>query len=65
MKITGTVKIKSYEVVHRAVEEGAARGWQRAHKHTETPSQEAVIESVVEAVMGDLCEVLDFNFEGI
>jgi hypothetical protein len=60
-KITGTVKIKIYEVVRRAVEDGVARGWQRAHKHTETPPQETIIENVIEAIMGDICEVLDFE----
>lgn len=43
------------------MEEGVAYGYQRAHKHTSTPTPEAVKEAIESAVMNALCEVIDFD----
>ena len=45
------------------MEAGALRGVRRAFKHTEHPSDEAIAEAVENAVMGALCEVLEFSDE--
>ena len=58
--VKGVVTIKSYPVVERAVEEGVGYGWRRAHKHTVTPTEDAVQTEIVNAVMNSLCEVLEF-----
>ena len=52
------VTVNVYEVVRRAVEEGATFGLRRAHKHTDEPSEDAVVEAVTAAVMVALDEVL-------
>lgn len=53
--------IKAYAVIARAVEEGLACGWRRAHKHTDTPDGAHVLEQMEMAVMSALDEVLEFG----
>ena len=45
------LKPKTWEVLRMAVEEGVAYGYQRAHKHTDQPSEEAVKQAIEEAVL--------------
>lgn len=46
------------EIVERAVEEGIESGWERAHKHTETPRQETILEEIKRAIMFNLDEAV-------
>lgn len=55
------VKLDTYPVVSRAVEEGVAFGIQRAHKHTDRPDETALKENVYREVMNALCEVIRFD----
>lgn len=52
--------VKVYPVLERAVEEGFRRGWRRAHKHTDAPTEQLIENEVLAAVMGEICEVFDF-----
>jgi len=61
LPVASAVRTNAYEVVRRVVEEGAAYGWHRAHKHTEQPGDEVAIDAIADAVMGSLCEVLLFD----
>jgi hypothetical protein len=61
MKIT--IKLKVYPLIERAVEEGVGRGYLRAHKHTDTPDQETLKDHILQAVMNELCEIIDFGNE--
>lgn len=54
------VRLRAYDLMRRAVEDGTRYGLNRAHKHTSKPSREHVEECVVDAVMGALDEVIDF-----
>jgi hypothetical protein len=54
-----TLAPDTYAIVRRAVEEGAAYGWRRAHKHGR-PTEEAAIDAIADAVMGAICEVVRF-----
>ena len=56
------MRIKAYTVVERAVEEGVAMGYNRAHKHTNAPG-DAIKEHVQREVMTALCEIMDFDEE--
>lgn len=58
--VKGTMVVKAYPVLTRAVEEGFRRGWHRAHKHTDEPTLEQIEDNVVTAIMGDICEVFTF-----
>jgi hypothetical protein len=62
MPTKNVVKVNVYEVISRAVEEGARYGWHRAHKYAEgKPADEVAVEAISEAVMNALSEVLDFE----
>jgi predicted Zn-dependent protease with MMP-like domain len=45
------------------VEEGAAYGWRRAHKHTDTPGEEAIVDQIVQGILNEVCEYFDFDDE--
>lgn len=53
--------VNFYAIVSRAVEEGVSCGWRRAHKHTATPSEEAVCLAMEIAVMEALSEVVKWE----
>lgn len=57
------MKPKSYVILERAVEEGYRRGWNRAHKHADSPSAEQIELEVLQAIMGDICDVFSFDDE--
>lgn len=55
------MKVSSYAVLCRAVEEGVAAGWAHAHKHTDTPSPEYVQAEIERGVMDAIGEVFTFD----
>lgn len=55
------MKPNTYVILERAVEEGALMGYRRAFKHTETPTEDAVVQSIVDAVMLSVSEVFVFQ----
>ncbi len=57
------MKANEFAILTRAVEEGIEAGWHRAHKHTDTPTDEAMKHALHDAVMNEICEV--FHFEPI
>ena len=63
LKVQPIVKLNAYAVISRAVEEGVTYGYNRAHKHTETPTEDQMVEAIQNAVMSALCEVMVFNEE--
>jgi hypothetical protein len=48
-------------VLSRAIEEGVSYGWQRAHKHTETPDPQLIKETIEQAIENSICEVFTFD----
>lgn len=63
VKGQATVRLHAWAILSRAVEEGLAYGWTRAHKHTETPEREDVLDQQAQAIMHALSEVIDFDGE--
>lgn len=57
------MKPKIYTILSQAVEEGVKRGYRRAFKHVESPSEEAVIDSIDSAVMASILEYFTFDSE--
>jgi len=54
------MKLRVYEVVHRAVECGVAYGVQRAYKYEAKPSRQSIEDQVAAAVMLELHEIIEF-----
>jgi hypothetical protein len=54
-------RVKLYPILSEAVERGTAYGYHRAHKHVESPSEEEITQAISNAVMAELCEVIDFE----
>ena len=61
VKIDTTVRINAYSILDDAVEVAVRYGYQRAHKHTETPAEADIVEAIHSAVMTALTEVLIFS----
>jgi hypothetical protein len=61
MKVTGSIRVNTYEIVARAVEVGVACGYHRAHKYTEKPTESDITTSIETEVMNALTDVLVFE----
>lgn len=61
VRTKASIKIKAYTIISQAVENGILYGWNRAHKHTDTPGEEHIKEQIYNAIMNDLCDVVDFD----
>jgi hypothetical protein len=57
------MKPKIYTILSQAVEEGVKRGYRRAFKHIESPSEEDVTDSIDSAVMASILEYFIFDSE--
>ena len=55
------MKPKFRVILEQAIEEGVRRGYSRAHKHVENPSEGAIIESIEDHVMSSIYEYFDFE----
>ena len=55
------MKPKFRVILEQAIEEGVRRGYLRAHKHVENPSEGAIIESIEDHVMSSIYEYFDFE----
>lgn len=61
--VTGGMRVRAYEVLRRAIEEGVEYGWRRAHKHTETPNEDTIKDQIVAGILNEVCEIFDFDDE--
>jgi hypothetical protein len=48
------MKVRAYPVLCRAIEDGVAYGWQRAHKHLDAPAAQTIEEQIVAAVVNEI-----------
>jgi hypothetical protein len=55
------MKVRWYDLIAECVEDGASTGWTRAHKHVDNPEREAVESAIVDAIMLELVERIDFE----
>lgn len=58
-----TVKVNLYRLIDNAVELGVEIGLNRAYKHTESPDRAFLVDRVADAVMSEICELIDFDEE--
>jgi len=57
------MKAKVRVILEMAIEEGVRRGYSRAHKHVENPSEDCIIEQIEDAVMSQIYEYFTFDEE--
>lgn len=55
------MRAKEYDLIDRCVADGVQRGWNRAHKHTDTPDEIFIRDQIYQAVMTEISEWFDFN----
>jgi len=54
-----------YPLVEEAVEIGTRRGYRLAHKHLESPTEEAIIDKITNCVMGEIAERFVFDNDSV
>ena len=57
------MKPKMRVILEMAIEQGVRRGWQRAHKHVENPTEGAICETIEDCVMSQIYEYFTFDEE--
>lgn len=55
------MSVRAYTVLRRAVEDGVAYGWRRAHKHTQSPDENTIEDEIVTGVLNEICLYFDFS----
>jgi archaeosine-15-forming tRNA-guanine transglycosylase len=55
------MKPKIRVILEQAIENGVRRGYQRAFKYVETPSEGAILESLEDCVMSEIHEYFTFD----
>jgi len=58
--VATSIAIAAHKVIDMAVENGIVLGWNRAHKHTDTPDADAIQDAIHMAVMNELGDWLVF-----
>jgi hypothetical protein len=59
------MKPKFRVILEQAIEEGVRRGYARAHKHVEKPSEGSIIMNIEEHVMSAIYEYFTFEEEDL
>ncbi len=57
------MRLKTYQLIERIVEEGTEAGYNRAHKHTDTPIEETIKHCIEQYIMQGFDEYFEFNNE--
>jgi hypothetical protein len=55
------MKPKIHVILSQAINEGVLRGYRRAFKHNEDPSEEVICETIEECVMSQIYEYFEFS----
>ena len=55
------MKPKTRVILEMAIEPGVKRGYRRAHKHVENPTEEAICLSIEDCVMSQIYEYFTFE----
>lgn len=59
------MKLKSYNIISDAIESGIKFGLQHSRKHTKKPSDDWMVEEILNAVMLNLDEIINFDEQEI
>lgn len=61
--VTGGLRVNSYAVLYRAIEEGIDYGWTRAHKHTDHPDEAMTKDQILQGILNEVCAYFNFDDE--
>ncbi len=59
------MKPKIHVILSQAIEEGTRRGYMRAFKYNEDPSEEVICHTIEECVMSQIYEYFTFDEENL
>ena len=59
------MKFKMYPLIERIIEEGIESGWNRAHKHTDTPDEHTIKRCLEQYIMHGFDEYFEFANENL
>jgi hypothetical protein len=57
------MRVKEYSVLVDCVERGVVLGWNRAYKHSDTPTTSYIHEQIADAVLLEISEYFNFDDE--
>jgi len=57
------MRVKIYQLIQKIVEVGTEAGYNRAHKHTDTPDAELIKYHIQEYIMNGFDENFTFGFD--
>ena len=57
------MRVKEYTVLVDCVERGVTLGWNRAYKHSDTPTTNYIHEQITDAVLFEINEYFTFDDE--
>jgi hypothetical protein len=57
------MRLKTYELIERIVEDGTEAGYNRAHKHTNCPIEETIKQCIAQYIMQGFDEYFEFANE--
>lgn len=57
------MRIKMYELIEKIVEQGTEAGYNRAHKHTDTPNEATIKQCIEQYIMQGFDEFFTFDLE--
>jgi hypothetical protein len=55
------MKPKTFVILSQCIEDGIKRGYRRAFKHAESPSEETILSSIGDCVIGSIYEFFTFE----
>ena len=56
-----TLKARTYNILSECIETGTILGYQRAFKHTDSPDEVAIIESIHREILNKVCDYFVFD----
>ena len=55
------MKAKTRRIIEDAIERGVARGYRRAFKHTDSPHEDTIFDSISDCIMFEIDEYFTFE----
>lgn len=60
-KNQNSLKVNVYAILTKCVDDGLELGWNRAHKHTDTPDKDCILQNMYDGVMLEISEFFKFD----